>query len=754
MHSGRVQQNTGNARFSSHSAAPAVPGLGMTLVADFDGDGDADVVVGVPVAGSQITSWMFLEQTGPLSFTDSSSARFPALPANFVVVSLSAGDIDGDTDFDVVMSANRDRPTVLLNDGSGQFTLATTPVGPTSAIGGEVHLADLDGDGDLDLLRTVIPSVGTPGLEVWSNDATGALTLVTTLPDLAVHILPVDYDLDTDIDLVTVSGHGTPAFRLWRNLGGLVMAETIGAFRPIARELSFEVAILDADDNGYPDLFVEPDVCFLNPTGSSGIPHVVQDLQYRGNPFSTTQYPRAADFDLDGRDDVLRDAHGLFLNTSTNRSTSFANVSNRFTETTFAQAAADVDGDGDVDLFGVGLNGPFLEIQRDDGTWDHRELTGFQDTYPAGPFVDLDGDGDLDKVVAERLLINDGRGQFQIASGLRLPTLPNPWLATAAEDLDGDGSADIAINTQHATHVLWNAGNGFFTASTQVLGRRRFATPHITDIDGDGDMDLIGNGIAINHGQRQFVDEVTQRMPPEFFVFSFLSIAGVIDLDGDGHLDLIDNFSQEYRNDGSGHFMFTGRAVPPPRAGVYLDFDLDGDLDAVITEGGAALVPVAYTNDGSLNFSAERILDPPSAGAQYLVVDIDEDNDPDVVTGGLTLINHHQQFLAPFKPRPGTDYELRLEFGPANAGSTRATGVLLGLAPARIPVLDWGSLRIDPSTLIPWAATRTLLAGERVASWVLPIPAMLPVGTELHTQGLVVEGGRFRLTNRVVDRVE
>ena len=66
---------------------------------------------------------------------------------------VSAGDLDGDGDLDLVLAKGRHTPLidrVLLNDGQGRFVAAD--LGPMADRTYSAVLADIDADGDLDIL--------------------------------------------------------------------------------------------------------------------------------------------------------------------------------------------------------------------------------------------------------------------------------------------------------------------------------------------------------------------------------------------------------------------------------------------------------------------------------------------------------------------------------------------------------------------------------------------------------------------------
>ncbi|WP_281915941.1 FG-GAP repeat domain-containing protein [Caldimonas thermodepolymerans] len=125
------------------------------LVADFNGDEHPDVFVAchgydaAPFPGER-NKVLLSQANGTYKLQDASS------DVGFHH-SASAADLDGDGDIDVLVVNHFDPKTayVLLNDGNGKFSRESTPRLPSS-IGGKpyfsVELVDLDEDGDLDVL--------------------------------------------------------------------------------------------------------------------------------------------------------------------------------------------------------------------------------------------------------------------------------------------------------------------------------------------------------------------------------------------------------------------------------------------------------------------------------------------------------------------------------------------------------------------------------------------------------------------------
>ncbi len=288
-----VWRNDGRGWFTQTTSNIPYQGAYPIVALDVDGDRDLDLLL---ISG---TSPQLYLNDGSAGFTHGTAGRLPSLRVNYVV----AGDVDGDGDIDAVTSQLDYGPlTLLSNDGRGVFTARTLAAVPSRAM----LLVDVDRDGDLDLLA------GEYGrrLRQFRNDGRGSFTeaVASTMPATTVwatEIAAGDIDGDGDQDLVIASG-----LLLYLNdgLGGF----TDGTVSRIPGGLRspVEIALGDVDDDG--DLDLAGAQVYETHTGN-----------YQGIL-------------------LINDGGGVF-------SEARQRVAGKFSS--FGARLADVDGDGDLDLY-------------------------------------------------------------------------------------------------------------------------------------------------------------------------------------------------------------------------------------------------------------------------------------------------------------------------------------------------------------------------------------------------------------------
>jgi hypothetical protein len=165
------------------------------------------------------------------------------------------------------------------------------------------------------------------------------------------------------------------------------------------------------------------------------------------------------------------------------------------------------------------------------------------------------------------------------------------------------------------------------------------------DIDGDGDIDLVGasrldNKIAWyeNDGTGQFSEHI---------VGSLDDVIGVVaaDLDGDLDIDIVvsavdGNQTSVYLNDGSQSFSKTVLASGNGRAQqmVVADVDGDGHLDIVTATRDAGVEWLQ--NDGMLGFTRHTVTGGTGVVHDVQAIDVDQDGDLDFVFGRRTTVSN------------------------------------------------------------------------------------------------------------------
>ncbi len=540
-------------------------------------------------------------------------------------------DADGDGDLDLFLQEVTGSVALYQREGEAdglpQFVLRTPQYGGLD-VGEWYRFADVDADGDLDLLAeqpfSYIKYYRNDGERGGYEFVLAADTLRDTdgtpifsdrqnIPQLG------DLDCNGRSDLLIGRVDGTvgryeavppepgrpPAFRLVaKEFEGIrIIGQQVGPPMPFAPGPSMHgantMALADHDGDGDLDLFwgdfFEPGLLLIPNAGTCPAPNL------RGTP---VQFPVGRPLLTSGYN---------------------------------APAFGDLSGDGRVDLVVGVLGGAYnpLRTSADNlyylargagGDWEVRSrrllrmLDIGSETIPA--IADLDGDGDLDVLLANKLdptdlqrslvyrLENIGRRDrpaFRLQAPLELGTRFHA--APALGDLDGDGMLDLIMG-QWGPRLAWYRGTarGFEPVDTALvtITRGSNTVPTLGDLDGDGDLDLV---IGESSGWLNYYRNDGGPALPRFVLVSDeferiqlgrRSAPLLSDLDGDGDLDLLVGSELGglalFRNQGGRDsprlvrdpaFSVAAPVLAAPAAG---DLDGDGDLDLLVGGVGGGAV--------------------------------------------------------------------------------------------------------------------------------------------------------------------
>ncbi|MBF9140138.1 FG-GAP-like repeat-containing protein [Hymenobacter properus] len=387
---------------------------------------------------------------------------------------VKAGDLDGDGDIDFVTNSQGtsfsadNKIKVRLNDGSGNFSPAPDVIVDYAPNG--VALADVDGDGDLDI---VAPCAGTAGSTVNiclnNGNANFAIPIVINI-GLSLSNVSValgDMDGDADLDLVI-------------NGGWISFNDGSGRFTGMVALPAAAGVMGDLDGDGDLDLMSPSRVLLNNGHGSFAL----GSTPSFSGPLGLT----LGDLDGDGDLDAATVNFGLG---STNRVSVRLNDGNgNFSGTTEIAIGAtapclalgDIDGDGDLDLLVPKIGSPmFMDIARNDGAGHFGGITSVPTAGPASPsgiqamsmaLADVDNDGDLDFLSSQYLGgivgVRLNSAALATASALARPAAtfyPNP----AFQNISVQIRCPVPADARKASVSIFNALGQFVTSASLTV---------------------------------------------------------------------------------------------------------------------------------------------------------------------------------------------------------------------------------------------------------------------------------------------
>ena len=612
-------------------------GASGVAVGDIDGDGDLDVLS----AASSTTEVAWWENDG--TPVNGGWTKHTLDAAYSDTRSLALVDMDNDGDLDALGAGfSVDKVSWWINDGTpatGSWTRFDVDSAFVEA--SFVVAVDIDLDGDQDVVATAKAgnkvswweNDGTPAVGAWTEFSVSATFNAARGVDVA------DIDGDGDLDIAGVSS-GLDDVSWWENNGvggdpatATWVETTIDSFFDGARF----VLVRDMDTDGDLDVlagaYIAGTVRWWENDGTPGVAGWTQwDID---TAFVTAQALMVADIDLDGDLDVAGTSmdHQKIVwwqNQTIHRSALFPARATIDSGNFYSDpVATDMDGDGDLDLL-VEPVGGFLKwhqnLAGDANSWSVHSFTpGLEGSDPE--VGDIDGDGDLDIVVSnvfmagKRNAVHWWQKPVDPVSGTWVEVIVNdPPVGTRPDtirdkklaDMDGDGDLDILVGYSNIT-MGFNDNTGVIswwenpadpvndTWIEHIVENATVTRPSslaLADIDGDGDTDVIASIKNGSNGLRWWENSASGSSWTEHVILGItVSNILIVDYSQDGRPDVIYGDSSASISVALNPVVGTSWQTVAIRNGVVgepspslvaADFDLDGDVDL-----GVAISPAS-----------------------------------------------------------------------------------------------------------------------------------------------------------------
>jgi len=580
---------------------------------------------------------------------------------------------------------------VLLGDGKGHFNVSFNPFPATVQQGGEVLVADLNGDGKPDLFTDVGPNV-------WLGKGDGTFTYGGNYGNYDSCNL---YDIEADghpdaicTNLFTTAGLSFVLDILHGNADGSFNTTPVSSM-PLQGDfaaLESPTAILDVNGDGIPDILgaSSDGLSVLLGQGNLKFKSPVHYAVGTFGPVGSTT-SQIVDLNHDGyKDIVCAGAGGLYISYGTKSGTYDAPAAFPVANLLGQVTVADFNGDGIPDIAATGDQGIEVSLGNGDGTFK--------------PFTaQSSGQISFSQANDDLMFMGIGHGDFR-----------------------GIGKQDLLAMGNAGTPGVFNPyllfGNGDGTFSSPQIASDLAATwsgmhpSSIADFNNDGRDDVFGYdrpatgavsfGVALSNGDGTF-NTVTTPLP-----------------------------------------IVIGPSTPAATFPVFADFNKDGKLDAVLASGAIAYV-VEGNGDGSFKTNLQMLPIPPYQGQslQYMPLAVttgDFDGDGNLDFAVLAQVGG---YLPP--PVPNTDVQSAVYVFYGNGDGTFSGPVIAGGSNELYDTIYSADLNKDGRSdlILQTTGARVEFPGNSVGA-VLSQPGRLFGPVTVYTAGIMGTSGFVADLNR------
>ncbi|HZY38962.1 MAG TPA: FG-GAP-like repeat-containing protein [Mucilaginibacter sp.] len=722
---------------------------------DIDGDGKLDVII-LDRQSNYIDVYRNLSSPGKVSFAAMTTYAVPAWPVNAMMA-----DFDGDGKPDIAVSAvdvntpGNSVATIFKNISTpGKISLLPAVNYATGiTIGDLMAAADVDGDGKADLLF----STDGQSLQALINQVKPSPMILSMTPTIGIAG-----------DTVNIKGFNLVSATAV-NFGGVAAASfKVNADQSITATLgggaTGTVQVINPAGTGTGPNFVYgniPSITSFTPTtGNAGISVTItgknfdtdpaNNVVYFGGakatitsasatqlvvtaPGGTTYQPiavathnfiaySALPFNLTFKGDATLDAQSF---------------SKKFTLPGSMVTAADMDGDGNLDLLFMSPNNELVVARsrglKDSVAFDANAIvaTGLNISHIYVADIDADGKPDIVCLTTSPAAIivyrNTSSGSnLSFDAGVPLPTGGAAYAYLTINDADGDGLPDIVSTSFGQQSVIVYRNN-------TTAGKISFAPPvyHnvgnasdnavLTDLNGDGKTEIVSCGT-----ENVSLSITNNASTPGNFNFGATTVlsAGtggllqVADFDGDGKPDIAAAFDYYFqptptffRNTGTGKLAFSQVVISKdiaPTAVIAGDLNGDGKPEFIAVDPGfqRLAVMVNTSTPGTISFNKDYFIanrDPVSgngtteAYSQVAAGDVDQDGKTDLIISANGTITIYRNIRATLTTLPDTD--LKVTFTSLSCRGTND-----------------GSIKLTAAVSAPYTATVSDQSGNVIAT--------------------------------------